>query len=55
MVTGIVKAFKAGCPYFGQFLNSRLVVAQHLNCGSLSRRFIKNAISCEDKAKYGTM
>lgn len=38
LVSGILKAFENDCPACGQFLDSRLVVSEHLDCTSLSRK-----------------
>jgi len=43
LVKGINKAFKEGLGSVGNFLNSRLVMSDHLDCPSLSRKAIKDS------------
>jgi hypothetical protein len=38
LIPGVLRAFEEKCPESGPFLNARLVVSEHLNCTSLSRK-----------------
>jgi hypothetical protein len=38
LVPGILKALFYECPAIGQFLDFRMVVSEHLDCTSLSRK-----------------
>ena len=38
LINGILRAFEEDCPECGKFLDSRLVVSEHLDCSSLARK-----------------